>query len=268
MSSSSSNISCKNHRQALKKAPIVKFWLATKPVYLVAGLKNYQAIFASRELTYNGIMLQIGFPKLYRMTSDEIQRFARDRTGHKETPLPGSENIPPEQRFWAQKYHVLYDFLSRQHHINPIIDEFRRQFSQVVERYTIGEWTTLSVDKLTRGDFTRCAITTLFGPKILALNPDFLDAFWGFDSYASALVYGFPRWIYPAPFRASDRFLDRIEKYIEAGLENFDWQGPDVEAQWEPQFGTRITRELTKWLTDAGFRRKTVAGALGTLMFG
>jgi hypothetical protein len=111
------------------------------------------------------------------------------------------------------------------------------------------------------------AITTLFGPKILELNPDFLDAFWGFDSYASVLVYGFPEWMYPAPYRASNRFLDRIEKYVEAGLKNFDWDGPEVEAQWEPHFGTRITRELTKWLTDAGFRRKAVAGALGTLVF-
>jgi hypothetical protein len=212
-------------------------------------------------------MLQIGFPRLYRMSNSEVQRFANDRSGHKETPLPGTEHIPPEQRYWAPKYHVLYDFLSRPHQIKPIVDEFRSQFSQVVERYPVGEWTTLSIDKLTRGDFTRCAITTLFGPKILELNPDFLDAFWGFDSYASVLVYGFPEWMYPAPYRASNRFLDRIEKYVEAGLKNFDWDGPEVEAQWEPHFGTRITRELTKWLTDAGFRRKAVAGALGTLVF-
>jgi len=54
---------------------------------------------------------------------------------------------------------------------------------------------------------------------------------------------------------------------VEAGLKNFDWDGPEVEAQWEPHFGTRITRELTKWLSDAGFRRKSIAGALGTLVF-
>jgi hypothetical protein len=212
-------------------------------------------------------MLQIGFPKLYRMSNDEIQRFANDKSGHKETPLPGTEDIPPEQRYWASKYHVLYDFLNRPHHVKPIVDEFERQFSRVVEKYPVGEWATLSINELTRGDFTRCAITTLFGPSILALNPDFLDAFWGYDDYVSVLVYGFPEWLYPAPFRASDRFLDRIEKYVEAGLKNFDWDGPNIDAQWEPHFGTRITRELTKWLTDAGFRRKSVAGALGTLVF-
>jgi len=126
------------------------------------------------------------------MSKDEVQLFANDKSGHKETPLPGSEHIPPKQRYWAPKYHVLYDFLSRAHHIKPIVDEFRRQFSKVVEKYPVGEWTTLSIDKLTRGDFTQCAITTLFGPKILELNPNFLDAFRGFGSYASVLVYGFP----------------------------------------------------------------------------
>ncbi|KAI0485137.1 cytochrome P450 [Xylariaceae sp. FL0804] len=253
--------------QALKNAPIIKFRLATKPVYLVGRLKDYQTIFASRDLTYDGIMVLIGFPRLYRMTKSEVQRFANDRTGSRETPLPGFAHVPPEDRVWARKYHVLYDFLSRPHHIKPIIDEFTRQFSTAVESCPVGEWTTLSIDKLARGDFTRCAITTLFGPKILELSPDFLDAFWGYDAYASVLVYGLPEWMYPAPYRASDRFLNRIERYIDAGMKNFDWDGPDVEASWEPQFGTRITRELTKWLTDAGFRRKSVAGALGTLVF-
>ncbi|AEO64934.1 uncharacterized protein THITE_2049026 [Thermothielavioides terrestris NRRL 8126] len=259
----------KRATKALERSPVVRFWMGTTPVYLFGGPKHYQAIFASRDLTYNGIMLQIGFPKLWRMTREEIQRFANDKSGHKETPLPGTEHVPPQQRYWATKYHVLYDFLSRKHHIKPIVDEFARQFSRdVVEKFPLGQWTTLSIDELTRRDFTRCAITTLFGPKILELNPDFLDAFWYFDSYASVLVYGFPRWMYPQPFRASDRFLDRIEKYVEAGLKDFDWNGPDVDAQWEPHFGTRITRELTKWLTDAGFQRKSVAGALGTLVFG
>ncbi len=156
------------------------------------------------------------------MSKDEVKLFANDRSGHKETPLPGNEHIPPDQRYWATKYHVLYGFLSRSHHIKPIVDEFRNQFSQVVEKYPVGECTELIIDKLNRGDFTQCAITTLFGPKILELNPDFLDAFWGFDAYASVLVYGFPEWMYPAPYRASNRFLDRIEKYVEAGLKNFD----------------------------------------------
>lgn len=212
-------------------------------------------------------MLEIAFPILYRMTPSEVQRFANDRTGHKETPLPGTEHIPPEQRYWAPKYHVLYDFLSRPHHIKPIINEFRSQFSVAIERYPIGEWTTLSIDKLTRGDITQCAISTLFGPKILELNPDFLESFWHFDSYVAVMAFGLPKWMYPAPWRASDQFLKRIEKYIDAGLKNFDWDSSEVEAQWEPHFGTRLTRELTKWLTDAGFCRKTVAGALGTLLF-
>ncbi|KUJ07820.1 cytochrome P450 [Mollisia scopiformis] len=254
--------------QALENSPVVKFWFAGKPVYLVAGLKNYQSIFASRDLTYNGIMLQIGFPRLWRMSDSEVKRFADDRSGIRETPLPGTEHIAPEQRYWAPKYHVLYEFLSRPHQLKPIVDQFTNQFSQVVEKYPVGEWTNLSIDKLTRGDFTRCAITTLFGPTIFELNPDFLDAFWDFDSYAGVLVYGLPEWMYPAPFRASDRFLDRIEKYVEAGLKNFNWDGSEVDVQWEPRFGSRVTRELAKWLTDAGFRRKTVAGGLGTLLFG
>lgn len=234
----------------------------------MSDLPSYQALLSSRELTYDGIMLHLAFPRIYRMGNDEIQRFANDKTGHREAPLPGFENTPADQRLWYPKYHVLHDFLNRGSHINPIVQEFMRQFYQMIETsFPVGEWTTRSVHELTRRDFTRCAITTLFGPNILALNPDFLDVFWDFDSYVALLGFGCPQWLYAKPYQASDRYLDRIAKYVEAGLKNFDWDGPGVEAQWEPHFGTRITRELAKWLTDSGFRRKSVAGALGTLLF-
>jgi len=65
--------------------------------------------------------------------------------------------------------------------------------------------------------------------------------------------------MYPASFKASDCFLDMIEKYVKAGLKNFEWDRPDVEAQWEQHSKTCVTRKLTKWLTDAG--------ALGVLMY-
>ncbi|KAH7324302.1 cytochrome P450 [Stachybotrys elegans] len=249
-------------RAALQRAPVVKFHLGWNRVYVVTGLKNYQAIFSSRELTYNGIMLQIGFPKLYRMSDDEIQRFANDKTG-----LKGSADLMPgNERYWASKYHVLYDYLSRHSQLQPVVEEFARQFSLVMESFPEGQWTTLSVNELTKRDFTKCAITTLFGPRLFALNKDFLDIFWTYDDHASKLVWGFPEWVYPAPYKASDRYLAAFEKYIADGMENFDWQASGAEANWEPHFGARITRELVKWLSDAKFRPKTVAGALGTLL--
>ncbi|ROV92768.1 hypothetical protein VMCG_09080 [Cytospora schulzeri] len=62
-------------------------------------------------------------------------------------------------------------------------------------------------------EVTRCAISTLFGPKVFETNPDLLDAFWEFDDHIFMLTLVFPPWLYPAPYQAHDRFLATIAKF-------------------------------------------------------
>ncbi|KAI1100576.1 putative cytochrome P450 [Jackrogersella minutella] len=253
--------------KALKNARIVKFHLGLKPVYLISGPQCLQVMFSSRELSYEEIFVRHAFPKFWKFSSEEVEHFARDKSGSGRIPLPGTGTTPPDQRFWAARHHVHHDFLGRPNQFKPIIDAFGEQFSRMNEKFPLGEWTTISVINFCKCEVAECAISTLFGPNVLALNPDFLDAFWEFDAVFFNLILGLPRWITPRPFNAHDRYLSMIDRHLTAALEHFDWNGPDAEALWEPCFGARICRELVKWLMEAGFQRPALNGALGSLLF-
>jgi hypothetical protein len=51
------------------------------------------------------------------------------------------------------------------------------------------------------------------GPKSAVATASFVDDFWRFDRSLPWLVRGLPRWLYPAPYRARDRVLQRIKAW-------------------------------------------------------
>ncbi|KAI0398718.1 cytochrome P450 [Xylaria palmicola] len=254
---------------ALKRSHVVKFHLSSKDVYMLSGAPNVQALFSLRELGYEEIFISQVFPKFWRFNKDEVKRFADDNSGTSRIPLPGTEATPSERRYWAARHHVHHDFLGRLDQFQPVVEAFGDQFAKRIggSKFPLGEWKTVSVMNMCRNDVASCAVSTLFGPHMLSLNPGFLDAFWDFDSVFFNLVLGVPRWMYPRPFNAHDRHLAMINRYLNHALKHFDWDGPDAQASWEPLFGARICRELVKWLKDAGFQRKALTGALGSLLF-
>lgn len=201
------------------------------------------------------------------MPKEYVQRFANDKSGRGRVPAHGTEDIPKDQRYWAQYANVHSEYLAKSQHLKPIIDAFQRQFSKALEKYPVDEWTTVGVIDLCRREVTGCAISTLFGPAMFELNPGFLDAFWAFDDYLFTITLGFPEWLNPRPYRVHNRYLSMIRRYVDAAWANFDWEGPDAEAHWEPHFGARVCREIARWLNGSGFPDTSVAGALGSLLF-
>lgn len=212
-------------------------------------------------------MVRSVLPVLYRMSAEEVKRFDDDKSGRGRDPAPDAEETPSDKRYWSAYEHVHSEYLARTHHLKPIIDAFGGQFSNALNRYPLGKWTSVSIIDFCRREVTECAIVTLLGPEVLKLNSSFLDAFWEFDENVFALTLGFPRWLNPRPYRVQERFLSMIEKYLDEAWADFDWDGPSVETYWEPQFGARVCRELVKWLRSDGFHSKAIAGALGVLLF-
>lgn len=210
-----------------------------------------------------GIMEQSVLPVLYRMSPEEVKRFADDKSG-RARDLP-SDLVAPARRYWSGFEHVHSDYLSRPMHFKPIINNFCQHFSKVLELVE-DRWTTINVIEFCKREVTETAITALFGPNMFKLNPEFLEAFWKFDENVFALTLGFPRWVTPRPYKAMDRYHGMIEKYLDVAWKNFDWAGPDADTYWEPLFGARVCREVTKWFRD-DFQDHVAAGALGMLLF-
>ncbi|KAK6063442.1 Cholesterol 7-alpha-monooxygenase 4 [Seiridium cupressi] len=247
---------------------LAKFFLGFTPVYLVSGPKHIQTIFGrSHNFSNEKIFLEKVFPVLYWMPKKDVDRFTSDKSGRNKVPAPGTEDTPPENRVWAQYADVHTEYLSRTQHMKPIIEYFRGQLTSKLEKFPKGKWTEVGIIDLCRHDVTECAISALFGPKVFELNEGFLDAFWQYDENIFTLVLGLPEWVNPRPYRVRDRFLTMIDSYLRVAWKEFDWNGPDADAYFEPHFGARVSREIVRWLKDGGFHDRSQAGALGSLLF-
>lgn len=59
-----------------------------------------------------------------------------------------------------------------------------------------------------------------------------------------------------------------VRRHIDSALTSFDWDGADADYLWEPQFGSRLSRECTRWLRENGFSDHAAAGHTLATLFG
>ncbi|KUM65603.1 hypothetical protein ACN42_g1448 [Penicillium freii] len=111
------------------------------------------------------------------------------------------------------------------------------------------------------------ALVALMGSRIVELNPDFWPAMWEFARLAPRLMWGLPRWMSPKPWKIRSEFHAMCRRYLDAGDREFDWDGPDVDAEWEPLYGSRMARELISW-SKKNLSPETTAGMVATFVFG
>jgi cytochrome P450 len=104
---------------------------------------------------------------------------------------------------------------------------------------------------------------SLMGTQILKLNPDLVETYWAYDE---AFLLGLPELVYPAGSSARDKLLSAVQKYIEAGHKNYDWDQLD-NPSWEEHFGCRLFRSTLKELKDRGIAIPDQANAIVSLVW-
>ncbi|KAK3317496.1 putative cytochrome P450 [Cercophora scortea] len=259
----------------LQNSRIAKFHLVSTPVFLVSGPENIQTLFArSHKVGNETIFLENVFPALYRMSKDEKQRFADDKSGRGRQPAPGTEHMPAHQRYWHGYEHVHSEYLSRAQHQRPMAEQFQTFIAAALDKHfppgLAAKPETVSVMDFCRRHVAEAAVKTLLGPRIFELFPDVLDAFWEFDSNICLITLALPKWLFPGPYRAQERFYTIIRKYLAATYTDDAFDSVAAEADqdgWNPKSGARVSRELVKWLKTSGFQDEVAVGALAMLMF-
>ncbi|KAL1860704.1 hypothetical protein Daus18300_009047 [Diaporthe australafricana] len=255
---------------ALQDRNLVCFFLGPKTVYLLSGPQAVKAMF-SRELVHKVTnqeqMTRYALPTLYKMNSQEVQRWEDDKSGVTKVPIRGTEDTPTRQRLWYMYEHIYSEYLGRPQYMKPLVKMFSRNLSRALEQYPTGEWTTVSVRKICRHEVTESAISALLGPDLIESSPDFVDRFWEFDKHVFALVLGLPKWINSKPAKAHDLCVNAVQKWLESASDNFDWDSPEAEEAWEPRFGGRAVRELVKWMKETEWRSEVIAATAGALIF-
>ncbi|KAK8062514.1 cytochrome P450 [Apiospora hydei] len=228
--------------EALAQSRIVQFRLGPKIVYFVSGEKNTQVIFGPPHIVDPHMFHILLMEKQWGMPRDEIDMFRNDTSGRLQVPCPGTEDILPQDRHWYNHHQIYAKFLSSAKYTEILADTFLRLFSERLDRQSSAEWTTIELFDFLKLDMVESAVESMFGSRILELNPDLVKSYWKFDEAAGVLVWGLPRWIKPGPYNAQERLHDMVHKQVEEAWEKFDWNGPEAGSDWDPFWGSRFSQ--------------------------
>ena len=98
---------------------------------------------------------------MYKMPKKDIQRFANGKSGIGKTPTPGYGSMLSDQRLWSAYEHVHTEYLARTQHLKPVIEIFRGSFSDVLDKYPVGQSNIVRVIDFCRREAAECAVRTL-----------------------------------------------------------------------------------------------------------
>ena len=238
-------------------------------VYLITGQQNVQVMFRKIDAVSSDKFGLLIMANLWGATKEDLVKFANDKSGRLQVvPEPSFDangmqsNLKSQEqrRYWAGFHQVLRDYLARPNETDKLAESYQRLFTERLDRFTVGEWATISVVSFMRTHMAECAIISLVGPRILELNPGFCQLLWDFDEISLSLVWGLPRWMNRQAWEKRDRYRAACARYLEAAWAGFDPAGAEADSDWEPNFGSRFARELAKWMRESNFSLETSAG--------
>jgi hypothetical protein len=231
---------------------------------MIKGAKNMQSLFGSANALDGNWFHLILMDKHWQMSKAEISKFANDHSGRSEIPIPGTEGVPEDKRYWLGHNRLYLKFLSNKKYSDALAQSFYHFYNDQLDEQST-QWTSVSLLETLKVVMCESATKSLLGTQIMSLNPGFTRCYWEFDPGAGKLVWGLPRWMRPGPYVARERLHAMARKYVESAWEHYDWS-KEPESDWEPHWGARLSRESARWLREAGFSNKAAAGhTVGTL---
>ncbi|KAK6957327.1 hypothetical protein Daesc_000110 [Daldinia eschscholtzii] len=255
-------------RQILKDTPIAQCQLGPMNTYLVTGNSNVSLIFRS-SFTSEPWILRI-LENAGGYTSTDMAHYYADGSGATSRPRRGpSELLPPEKRIWHTSHRMHDDTLIHARPINAFATSFQGFFAQELEAFPADEWVeNIQIFSFLKSNMTAAATRAVVGPRIMDQNPDFIDAFWQYEKTPATLAFGLPPWINRRAVRIRDRFGAMCREWYELADRDFDWTGPDRQADWEPNFGSQVSKGLALWAKSFAFSSQSIGGAFALLLSG
>lgn len=239
---------------------IVKFYIGLTPAYIVAASTNVRRVLNSPD-DLDGTFLQLVLMDgHWSLSKDEINKFRNDKSGRSKIPAPGTENTPQDQRYWHGHDRLFAEYLSARKYSDALAASFSQLFSDRISKLACNEWVTIRLFESLKETMAESAMISLFGSRLVELNPGIVDLYWEFDKVAGPLAWGPPRFLQRRSVRIRNRLHEMTRKHIDSAWEHFDWDGPAAESLWEPHFGSRLSRETAKWLRQNGFSNHAAAG--------
>ncbi|KAK6197112.1 hypothetical protein LQW54_010907 [Pestalotiopsis sp. IQ-011] len=254
-------------RDAFKSSRIVQCRLGPMKLYLVTGSSNISAIFRSSFGSEPWILSVLEHSGGY--AHKDLAKFAADQSGGAHVPRKGSGDVP-EKRIWHAKHRLHDDTLVGSRSVSALSAVFQRFFGEQLAKYPVGEWVDVKIMEFMRQNMSAAATRSLLGTRILEINPGFIDAFWKFEKHVEPLAFGLPHWLNRSAVQARDAFRAMCLKWYETADHEFNWDKSDLgeEDEWEPVFGSRISRSLSQWVKSFDFGPESISGMYALFVFG
>lgn len=149
-----------------------------RSAYIVRSAKNVNKVFGHPKIVDPNFLQLTLMDKHWGMTKDEVGKFGNDKSGRLKTPAPGTESTPENQRYWLGHDRLYAEFLTHRKYSDALAASFYKLFSQRLDKHPTDQWNTVTLFEVLKTSMAEAAIISLFGSKIIELNPGFLEAYW------------------------------------------------------------------------------------------
>jgi len=250
---------------ALAKKGIVQFYLGPMKTYFVTGTNSVRAIFRSAKEVSSDSFFLIAQARIWDATKEDLAKFKNDKSGRLKVPLPGFENVPDKERYWAGMHEVMHRYLSRPNETHVLAMNYQRYLEERFDtKFPLHKAKQVGVFDFLRDDMGMATTTAFNGKKILDMFPNILDLLWEFEDTAPSLVWGLPKWLNRGPVGNRDRFSHAVQTYLKAARPEMERIRKE-DKDWEPVFGSRYVRELVNWTYETDLAMKTRGGCIMVL---
>jgi hypothetical protein len=218
----------------------VKVRLASNHAYIISGSKNVQSIFRSaKNLSFDVEFFQI-LQRVYGLPKADAALLCG--------------NSPAECKRTVHRLEKLYAaHLANSRATSSLIGHFLETYTEELDTFENNEWTEVELNAFLRQAMSKAAISALVGPSIFEKSPSFAEDYWQFDAGFKSLLYGMPTLLCRKETLARDRVLGKMKSFVTGAWNGADWKDEQkIDADWEPGFGSRMVRELEKFLHELG----------------
>ncbi|KAI0191922.1 cytochrome P450 [Astrocystis sublimbata] len=214
----------------------LKFTLITNSQHIQSMFKN------SRLLTNKPVTIHV-LDHLLGASKKILSFYEADDSGMAAKARVGSK-VKTEDRVYYFQLRTAHKYLSGQH-LRALNERFMATLDRDLEATDIGnDWVEYpDLYKFLQLLVTHASIETVFGTKLLELNPTFVEDFWEFETSAPKFLHAMPRWLIPSAFRVREKLIKSFMKWHAYAHNHYTISETSLdESDWEPNFGSKLIR--------------------------
>ena len=210
---------------------------------LISRAEHIQTVFKNSRMLSNKPVTTFVLDNLMGSSKKVLSYYDADNSGMAAKPRAGS-NVKPEDRIFYHQIRTAHKYLSGQH-LHSLNERFQTTLDRELKAMSIGnEWVEYpDLYRFLQLTVTRSSIETVYGTKLLELNPTFVEDFWKFEVNSPKFLRAMPRWMIPGAYRVRDRLVRSFMKLHAHASKHYDPSklGPE-DPDWEPHYGSKLIR--------------------------